>query len=48
MIYGCYFYNMCHTHWFDSEEEAKAYGEKSGFQYTIVYSVVEKIVLGYN
>ena len=45
-IYGCYFYNMDLTHWFDTEEQAKAYGEKSGFQYTIVERDEQSV--GYN
>lgn len=35
-IYGCYFYNMYLTHWFDTVQEAKEYGYRAGFQYIII------------
>lgn len=35
-MYGCYFYNMDLTHWFDTETEAKEYGDRAGFQYIII------------
>ncbi len=45
-IYGCYFYNMDLTHWFDTEAEAKAYGERSGFQFIVVERDEQSV--GYN
>ena len=44
IMYGCYFYNMDLTHWFDTEAEAREYGEKAGFQYI----VISRHELGYN
>lgn len=36
MMYGCYFYNMDLTHWFDTETECKEYGDRAGFQYIVI------------
>ena len=35
-MYGCYFYNMDLTHWFDTETECKEYGDRAGFQYIVI------------
>ena len=35
-MYGCYFYNLDITYWFDTEDEAESYGKKAGFQYTVI------------
>jgi hypothetical protein len=36
MMYGCYFYNFELTRYFDTKAEAEEYGQRSGFQYTVV------------
>ncbi len=40
-MYGCYFYNFDITHWFDTLEQAKEYGEKAGFQYSVIKKITE-------
>lgn len=46
MKYGTYLYNFDLTYWFDSRDEAEAYGRRSGFQYVIVER--EEDLVGYN
>jgi len=36
MMFACVFYNFGYRVHFDTYEEAKAHGDKSGFQYTIL------------
>jgi len=46
MKYGCYLYNFDLTYWFDTKAQAEEYGQKSGFQYTVVEICEDE--LGYN
>ena len=39
-MYAVYFYSFDYTHWFNTYEDAKKHGERSGFQYTITYKEV--------
>jgi hypothetical protein len=34
-MYGCRFYNLDYTVWFDTEEEAVQYGNRAGFQFVV-------------
>jgi hypothetical protein len=36
MKFGCYFYTMGHTIWFNTREEAYHYGRNSGFEFTVL------------
>ena len=46
MKYGTYLYNFDLTYWFDTEDEAEAYGRSSGFQYVVVERLETGV--GYN
>ena len=36
MRFGCYFINFDYVNWYDTFEEAQAFGLKSGFQFSII------------
>lgn len=35
-MYGCYMINFNYTKWYNSFEEALAFGLKSGFEFTVI------------
>lgn len=35
MYYGCRFVNFGLIHWFDTQAEAEAYGNRSGFEWVL-------------